>query len=82
MKIYKNILAVALIAAFMGVISCGPNAEEKAKEKAKADQDQKKTDNSVDSLAATMGGGDNNNAKVGPADTSKKKDSDKKDKKK
>lgn len=80
MKVFKNILAVTLIAAFVGLTSCGPSDEDKAKEKVKADKDQKKTDNSVDSLAATMGAGDNNNAQVGPADTAKKKDTDKKKK--
>jgi hypothetical protein len=72
MKVYKNILAVALIAAIMGLVSCGPSAEEKAKEKAKADSTQKKQDAGIDSLANTMGGG--NDAKVGPADTTRKKE--------
>ena len=78
MKSVKNIFLVALIAAFMGVISCGPNAEKKAEEKAKADSTQKNQDAGIDSLANTMGGGDSHDSKIGPADTTRKKDTRKK----
>ncbi len=71
MNTYKKLLTAGLIAGLFFTISCGPNAEEKAKEKAKAELDQKKTDSNVDSLANSMGAG--NDAKIGPADTTKKK---------
>ena len=67
MNTYKKLLTIGLMAGVLLTFSCGPSAEEKAK----AEQDQKKTDSNVDSLANSMGGG--NDAKVGPADTSKKK---------
>ena len=70
MNIYKKLLTIGLISGMLLAFSCGPNAEEKAKEKARADQDQKKNDSNVDSLANSMGAG--NDAKIGPADTSKK----------
>ena len=75
MNISKRLLTIGLISGMLLTLSCGPNAEEKAKEKARADQDQKKNDSNVDSLANTMGAG--NDAKIGPADTTNKK-SDKK----
>ena len=70
MSIYRKLLSIGLLAGMLLTFSCGPNAEEKAKEKAKAEQDQKKTDSNVDSLANSMGAG--NDAKVGPAHTTKK----------
>ncbi len=66
MNTFRKLFAAFLVCGLLITVSCGPNSEEKAK----AEQDQKKADSNVDSLANSMDGG--NDAKVGPADTTKK----------
>ncbi|MEI6817658.1 MAG: hypothetical protein WCL14_13695 [Bacteroidota bacterium] len=77
MKKIKFIAVLVSIAAATLLVSCGQSEKDKAAEKAKAENDQKSADSNLDSLAASMGG-DGNEAKIGPADTTKKVVKDKK----